>query len=111
MLINKTVNLKETYKFSMHHFFIGVTTFLLFNKNIFIIIKNSIFPTKYTTYGKMLRNKIVYLKEIYKFSINYFFIEIIFFLLLKKKRFYKKQKYNFPAKIYEIRKNVNKQNS
>ena len=53
-------------------------------KSVFLKIKNSIFLTKYTRYGKNVRNIIVYFKEIYKFPHNHFFIESISFLHYSK---------------------------
>ena len=52
MFVNKIINLKKIYKFTVEDFFMGVLTFLLFIKNFFIKIKNSIFPPKYTRYEK-----------------------------------------------------------
>ena len=59
---------------------------------------------------KTLREKIVRFKKIYKFPVVYFFIGVISFLLFIKKRSSKNQKFNFPAKKYEIRKNIKEQN-
>ena len=43
---------QEDLQISTEIFFTGVTFFLLFIKNASIKIKNSIFPSKYTRYGK-----------------------------------------------------------
>ena len=60
---------------------------------------------------KMIENKIVPFKNICKIASEYFFKGVITFLLLVKNVFTKNQKFNFPDKIYEIGKNVMKQNS
>ena len=56
----------------------------------------------------MLKSKIVYLKKIYKFGFDYFLEKRTVFILIKKN--VKNKKPWFPAKLCEIRKNVNKQN-
>ena len=53
---DKIIRFKRIYEFFADYFFIGGISFLLFNKNVFTKIKNSIFPPKYTRYGKMLIN-------------------------------------------------------
>ena len=56
MLGNKILHLFITiYKFSVDYLFAEVIYFLLFTKNVFIKIKNSIFLPKYTGYGKNVK--------------------------------------------------------
>ena len=58
----------------------------------------------------MLRNKIVYFKNIYKFTIDYFLIIVIYFLLPIKNAFIKIKSTIFPPKYTRYGKNVKKQN-
>ena len=53
-----------------------------YEKNVraFMKIKNSIFLPKYTRYGKMLGNTIVYFTKIYNFGHEHFFIGVISFV-------------------------------
>ena len=53
-VVNKIVHFKEIYKFSIDYSFVRVIYFLLFIKNVFIKIKNSIFPLKYNILYKDL---------------------------------------------------------
>ena len=47
-------------------------------------IKNSILPPNYARYEKMLQNKIVHLKKIYKFGFDHFLeIRTVFILIIK----------------------------
>ena len=80
MLNNKIVRFKKIYKLALDYFFIGVICCLLFIKNVFIKIKNSILPPKYKRYGKMLKNKIVYCNNIYKSSVDHFSIWVLFYV-------------------------------
>ena len=48
-------------------------------QNVFLKIKNSIALPEWTRFGKMLRNEIVFFREISKFSPDYFFIGVISF--------------------------------
>ena len=59
---------------------------------------------------KMSKNKIVRFKKICKLASDYFSIRVIS-LFIHQKRFDENKKFNFPAKIYEIRKLLGKQNS
>ena len=68
-------------------------------------IKNSIFRPNNGRHEKMLQNKIVHLKETYKFCLNYFMIKRTVFVLIVK-NVIKNQKFNFPAKQWKTRKNV-----
>ena len=76
----KVVRFRKINKLAFKHFFINDLSFNLFIKNAFMKIKSSIFPLKYTKYGKMLGNKIVYFKKIYNFSLEHFYILIISFV-------------------------------
>ena len=78
-MVLKIVRFKKIYKFATDDFFIGVISSLLFIKNVFIKIKNSISPPKYTRHGKMSISKIFHLKKIYIFSADHFFLEVISF--------------------------------
>ena len=51
---------------------------------------------------KMLRKKIVNLKNIYKLNSSLFCHKVYIFSFIHEKRFYKNRKFNFPGKIYEI---------
>ena len=53
----KFVSFENIYKFSVDCFFIGVIYFLLFIKNVFINIKNSIFPPKYARYENVVKKQ------------------------------------------------------
>ena len=57
ILENKNVCFKNIYKLDCHYFSIRVISFLLFIKNVFLTIKNSIFPPKYTKYGKSIKKE------------------------------------------------------
>ena len=83
MLRSKIVNLKETYKFCFNHFLIKCTVFVLIVKNV---IKNQKFNFLLNFMGceKILKIKVVFLKKLYKFHLEYFLIGIIFFLLNMK---------------------------
>ena len=82
MLKSKIVDLKEIYNYDSDHFLIKCTGFVLIVKNV---IKNqkSNFPDKLCDIHtkKMLRNKIVRFKKLYKFHIEHFLIGIIVFLI------------------------------
>ena len=68
MLRSKIVHLKEIYNFYFAHFLKKRTVFVLYIKYGFYKIKKSIFRPKYARYEKMLKSKIVHLKEIYNFD-------------------------------------------
>ena len=55
MLEKTIVHLKKIYKLAPDYFFTSLIFFHLFIENVFIKIKNSIFPPKYTRYGKNVR--------------------------------------------------------
>ena len=54
-------------------------------------------------YEKMLKNKIVYLKEIYNFDFGHFLIKRTVFVLIVK-NVIKNQKFHFSDKLCDIRK-------
>ena len=83
MLNSKIVHLKEIRNFDFDNFFIKRTVFVLIVKNV-IKNKNSIFRTNSATYKKILRNKIVRFKKIYKSYFDHFLIGIIVFLINMK---------------------------
>ena len=60
-------------------------------------------------YEKMLRKKIVHLKEIYNFGFHHFLIKRTVFVLIVK-NVIKNKKFNFPDKLCNIQKNLKKQN-
>ena len=67
LLRNKILCFKNIYNYAIRlgYYFIGVVyIYFLSIKNVFLKIKKSIFPPKYTRYGKMLRNKLFYFKDI-----------------------------------------------
>ena len=78
------------------------TVMVLSIKNGFYKIKKSIFRPNYARYEKMLRSKIVHLKEVYNFDFDHFFIKRTVFVLIVKK-FIKNKKFNFPDKLLDIR--------
>ena len=57
MFENKIVRLNKIYKITFNYFFIRVIPFHLFIKNVFMKIKNSIFPPKYMTYRRNVRKQ------------------------------------------------------
>ena len=63
MWTNKIVHLKKIYKFDFDQFLIKRTV-LFYSREMLLKIKNSIFRPNYVIYKKMLRNKIVDLKQI-----------------------------------------------
>ena len=63
----KIVRFKKMCKSASDYFIKRVISFHLFIKNIFMIIENIIFTSKYTKTEKMLGRKIIYFKKIYNF--------------------------------------------
>ena len=57
----------------------------------------------------MLKSKIFHHEDICNFDFNYFLIKCTAFVLIGKNGI-KNQKFNFPVKLREIRKNVKKKN-
>ena len=84
ILEGKTVHLKKIYKFDFNHFLVKLTVFVLSIKNGFYRIKKSILPPNYARCEKILPSKIVYLKEIYKFDFDHFFVKGTVFVLIEK---------------------------
>ena len=102
MVNNKIVRFKKIYKFDFDHFFMKLTVFVLIEKTLLEIIKNCGFRPNITRYEKMLRSKIVHLKEIYNFDFDHFLIKCTLFFLIVK-NVIKNQKFNFPDKLCDIR--------
>ena len=81
MLGKKMIHFKKIYKvYSSDYFFSRVIFFHSFIKNVFMKIKSSIFPPKFTRLKKNIEQKIVYPRKIYNFGPAHFFIGIISFL-------------------------------
>ena len=101
MLQSKIAHLKEIYNFDFGHFLIKRTVFVLIVKNV---IKNEKFnfPDKLRHTKKMLRNKIVCFKKIYKFYFDHFLIKFTVLVLIVK-NVIKNRKFNFPDKLCDIR--------
>ena len=76
-------------------------------KDGFYKIEKSIFRSNYARYKKMLRSKIIHLKETYKFCCDHFLEKRTVFILIKK-TLLKNKKLWFLAKQCKIRKNVKK---
>ena len=94
---------EKIYNFAVDYFFIGFIPFLLFIKNVFIKIQNSIFPQNMRDKEKMLRNNILISNHLQLRSPIFFHSSYVF-PFIHEKRFYKNQKFNFSAKIYKIQK-------
>ena len=67
MLTSKIIDLKETYKFCFYHFLEKRTVFILIKKTL-LKIKSCGFRPNNGRYEKMLKSKIVHLKNIYNFD-------------------------------------------
>ena len=104
ILQSKIVHLKETYKFCFDHFLEKCPVFILIKKTS-LKIKSCGFRPNYARYEKILQNKIVHLKETYKFYFNHFMIKRTVFVLIVK-NVIKNQNFNFAAKQWKTRKNV-----
>ena len=74
-------------------------------KDGFYKIEKSIFRPNYSRYEKMLRSKIIHLKETYKFCFDHFLEKRTVFILIKK-NVVKNKKLWFPGKQCKIRKNI-----
>ena len=75
-----------TFRFQKNYwlFFIGVIAFLLFIKNVFIQIKYSIFPPKYSRYRKNVEGQQFLLKKYLQLCLwSFFHISYIFCSLMK----------------------------
>ena len=77
------------------------TVFILIKKTS-LKIKSCGFRPNNARYEKMLKSKIVYLKEICNFDFDYFLIKCTVFVLIVK-NVIKNQKFNFPDKLCDIR--------
>ena len=97
MLKNKIVHLKKIYKFGFDHFLEKRTVFILIKKTL-LKIKSCGFRANNARYEKMLRSKIVHLKEIYHFGFDHFLIKRTVFVLIVK-NVIKNQKFNFLDKL------------
>ena len=98
----------SVYRFVFDHFFRKTHGFY-FNQNNVVKNKNLWFPAKQCKIRKMLRSKIVHLKEIYNIDFDLFLIKRTVFVLIVK-NFIENQKFNFPDKLCDIQKNVKEQN-
>ena len=97
MLKSKIVNLKQIYKFGFDHFLEKRTVFILIEKTL-LKIKSCVFrPNNARLYEKILKSKIVHLKEIYNFDFDHFLIKRTVFVLIEK-TFLIIKKLWFPAK-------------
>ena len=74
-------------------------------KRTLLKIKNGRFRPKNARSEKMLKSKIVDLKEIYNFDLDHFLIKRTIFVLIVKNGF-KNQKFNFPDKLCDIQKKM-----
>ena len=101
MLRSKIIHLKETYKFCFDHFLEKRTVFISIKKTL-LTIKICGFRPKNGRYEKMLRSKIIHLKETCKFCFDHFLIKSTVFVLIVKNVIQNK-KFNFPDKLCDIR--------
>ena len=92
---------KKIYKFRFDHFLEKRKVFILIKKTL-LKIKSCSFRPNNARYEKMLRRKIVHLKEIYKFYFDHFLIKRTVFVLIVKNCI-KNQNFNFPDKLCDIR--------
>ena len=102
MLRSKIFLLKKNYTFGFDHFLEKRTVFILIKKTL-LKIKSCSFRQNNARYEKTLKSKIVYLKEIYNFDFDHFFIKSTVFVLIVK-NVLKNQKFNFADKLCDIRK-------
>ena len=84
MLRNKSIRFKKIYKFYFDHFLIKSTVFVLNVKNVIKNKKLNFFGQNLRHTKKMLRNKIVRFKKMYKSYFDHFLIRIIVFLINMK---------------------------
>ena len=101
MLRSKIFPLKK--KFDFDHFLVKRTVLNVEMLKTLLKIKNCGFWTNNARYEKMLRSKLVPLKNIYKFYFDHFFIKRTVFVLIVK-NVIKNQKFNFSDKPCVIRK-------
>ena len=83
MLQSKIVHLKKIYKFGFDYFLVKNTVLILIKKTL-LKIKSCGFRANNGRYEKMLRSKIVHLKEIYNFDFDQFLIKRTVFVLIVK---------------------------
>ena len=74
MLRSKIFHLQQIQKFYFDHFLKKRTTFILIKKTLLKIKKCGFRPNN-ARYEKMLKSKIVLLKEIYHFDVDHFLIK------------------------------------
>ena len=101
MLCSIIVHLKEIHNFGFDHFFEKLTVFILIKKTL-LKIKSCVFRPNNARYEKMLRSKIVHLKEMYNFDFDHFLIKRTVFVLIVK-NVIKNKKFNFLDKLCDIR--------
>ena len=105
MLTSKILYFKEIYKFATGHFFIEVTSFHLFIKNVFMKMKNSIYLTKYTRYGKNFNEKnSLFQRDLQICYWSFSHRKYVFCLIMKN--VIKNKKFWFFKKLNEIRKKM-----
>ena len=90
-------------------FFLAKGTLFVLIKETLLKIESCVFRPNNASYDKMLKSKIVHLKEIINFDFDHFLIKrtVLFFIL---KKVIKNQKFNFPEKLFASWKNFKKQN-
>ena len=101
MLKSKIIHLKKIYKFGFDYFLEKGTVFILIKKTL-LKIKSWGFRSNNARYEKMLRSKIIYLKQIYNFYFDHFLMKRAVFVLIVK-NVIKNQKFNFSDKLCDIR--------
>ena len=101
MLKSKIVHIKEIYNFDFDHFLIKRAVFILIKKTLLKIKSCGFQPNNARLYEKILKSKIVHLKEIYNFDFDHFLIKQAVFILILK-NVIKNQKFNFLTKLYGI---------
>ena len=108
MLNSKIVHLKQIYKFCFDHFLEKRTVFILIKKTL-LKIQSCGFQPNNARCEKMLKRKIVHLKEIYNFDFDHFLMKRTVFVFIVK-NVIKNQKFNFPEKLRHTKKNIKKKN-
>ena len=99
--LKKIVYLKKIYKFTLEHFLIWHVVFVLIVKN-FLENKKFYFILNVCEIQKNVGKDNCSLEKDLQIGSWLFFHESYIFSFVHRKRFYKNQKFNFPAKIYEI---------
>ena len=84
MLRNKIIRFKKIYKFYFDHFLIKWTVCVLNVQNVIKHQKLNFSDKLCDVQKKMLRNKIVRFKKMYKYYFDHFLIGIIVFLINMK---------------------------